>query len=103
MTANKISLRELSNIMFEIFDRMSLDMAYFQAMFNGLISEMGFRFVNVNALDSETLLDVEDYFNGSTEEAFYDKINFVGITEEKFYNICSLFIEPIFIPKSLNA
>lgn len=103
MTANKISLRELSNMMYQVFDKVSLDMAYYQAMFNGLITDMNFRFVDLNALDSEMLLDVEDYFDSSTEEAFYDKINFVGITEEKFYNICCLFIEPIFIPKSLTA
>lgn len=88
--------------MFQVFDKVSLDMGYYQPMFSGLISEMNFRFKDLEDLDGVEYDECTGRFNENVEDLFLDKINRRDITEEKFYNICSLFIEPIFISKTLS-
>lgn len=103
MTANKISLKKLSSIMFQVFDKVSLDMGYYQPMFSGLISEMNFRYKIFEELEGAEYYDCLNEFEENVEDLFLDRINRMDMTEEKFYNICSLFIEPIYITKSLTA
>lgn len=110
MTANKISLRELSSMMYQVFNSVSLDMAYYQAMFNGLITDMNFRFKDLKSLRGDIGAYAIEKFEESPEETFYDAINGYA-SEGAFYNIVKEFIEPLQVdsryvtalPKSLTA
>lgn len=94
MYANKVTLKTLSSIMFEIYNNTQLDMGYYQPMFNGLISEMGFRFKGDNEFEGELLHDFLSN-GGTVEDLFLDKINRMDINEKIFYDIAFEFIEPM--------
>lgn len=92
---NKISLRELSDAMFSVFNNTSFDMAYYQAMFNGLIPEMHFRFKDLADLRDDVCIDVMNRFDNEPEEGFYDAMNVGNLTADKLYSIVQVFIEPL--------
>jgi hypothetical protein len=95
MFLNKITLAQLSSIMFEVYSKTQLDMGYYEPMFNGLISEMGFGFKKSDDLKSDLWLECENDFKGDSFQMFLDKINRMDINEKIFYNIAFEFIEPM--------
>lgn len=94
MYGNKIAPKLLFSIMFEVYSNTVLDMGYYQPMFNGLISEMGFRFKNDDDLSSELYHEFQQS-RGNVEDLFLDKINRMDINEKIFYDIAFEFIEPM--------
>lgn len=78
--ANKVSFQHLCSTMFKVFENVELDMAEYQAMFNGLMSEMNFR------------------FKDDQEENFYTEINSMWVNSpERFESVAKKYIEPYYV------